>query len=401
MTDARQNVSEVRVPWSGRGLKYTEEEIDVVVAAMRDADPMTQGAHQQAFEDRFAAYTKTPHAFALSSCTAALELAAILCRFERGDEVIMPAHTFAASAIPFARGGAKLVWADIDPETWLATAETIKPLIGPRTKAIVLVHLYGQVSDLDPIMELAAKHNLLVIEDVAQAIGADYKGRPAGSIGDFGCFSFHTHKNISTLGEGGMLTVKSGSDARLVPGLRHNGMRAYEGERKDYWLPAMSNVDIDIDGIWPNNFCIGEIQCALGTKLLDRLDTINRERRERGLMVREALSKFPELVFQKQTEGGESTYHLLPARYDGATTGATRDDLMRILAYEEGVKVVVQYYPLYRYPLFQKFGLGEANCPNTDSMFDSMLSFPFQHWLTDEQVETMICSIRSALLRLR
>ncbi len=401
MTDARQNVADIQVPWSGRGLKYTEDEIAAVVAAMRDADPMTQGQHQLTFEQNFAAQMNSPHAFAVSSCTAALELAAILCRFEPGDEVIMPAHTFAASAIPFGRQGVKLVWADIDPDTWLCTADTIAPLITPRTKAIVLVHLYGQVSDLDPIMELAREHDLRVIEDVAQAVGASYKGQPAGSIGDFGCFSFHTHKNISTLGEGGMLTVRNDDDARLVPGLRHNGMRAYEGEREEYWIPAMTNVDIDIEGIWPNNFCIGEIQCALGSKLLGRLDDINRERGARGKLVREALAEFPELVFQKQAVDCGHTYHLLPARYDGSETGATRDDFMRLLAYEYGVKVVVQYCPLYRYPLFEKFGFGDANCPNTDFMYDNMLSLPFQHWLTDDQVKALISALQNALARLR
>ena len=395
------NEIEIKVPWSGRGSAYTEEEIAVVVEAMRNADPLTQGRHQAEFEKRFAEFTGSPYAFAVSSCTAALELAALLCALKPGDEVIAPAHTFAATVIPFARTGARPVWADIDPDTRVVTADTIRPLITPRTKVIVVVHLYGLVCDMNPIMNLAREHNLLVVEDAAQSVGARYKGRQAGSIGDFGCYSFHTHKNISTLGEGGMLTVKSAKHARLVPGLRHNGMRGFDGERPRYWVPAMSNVDFDVDGLWPYNFCIGEVQCALGAKMLERLDAINRERQARAARFIAAMAEFPELVFQKAPDGCGHSWHLLAARYDGQRYGKTRDDLIDRLAFTSGVKAVVQYYPLYRYPMFAKAGFGESNCPETDRFFDNMVSFPFQQWMPEAQFETMIESVRQALADLR
>ena len=147
---------------------------------MLSADPMTQGRHQQEFEEKFRNICGANHAFAVSSCTAALELAALLCNLSENDEVILPAHTFAASAIPFARTGAKLVWADIDLNTRVVTAETIEPLITEKTKVLVVVHLYGLICDMDPIMALAKKHDLLVVEDAAQAIGVAYKGQMAG-----------------------------------------------------------------------------------------------------------------------------------------------------------------------------------------------------------------------------
>jgi dTDP-4-amino-4,6-dideoxygalactose transaminase len=395
------NHSDIRIPWSGRGSHYSEDEISIVVEAMRNADPQSQGAYQAEFERRFAAYTGSDHAFAVSSCTAALEVAALLCRLQPGDEVIAPAHTFAASVIPFARTGARLVWADIDPETRLITANTIRPLIGPRTKVLIVVHLYGLVCDMDPIIALARDFGLLVVEDVAQAAGAHYKGAAAGTIGDFGCFSFHTHKNITTLGEGGMLTLKSTEFAKLVRGLRHNGMRAYEGHRPQYWIPAMSDVDFDIDGLWPYNFCIGEVQCALGTKMLERLDAINAERRSRADRMIAALSDFPELSFQKTPEGCGHTWHLMAVRYDGARFGKTRDDLLGLLAFSAGVKAVVQYCPLYRYPMFRKAGFGDADCPESDRFFDNMVSFPFQQWMPEEQFEEMISLVQRALAELR
>lgn len=392
---------EFKVPWSGRGSVYTEDEIAIVVEAMRSADPQTQGRYQIEFERAFVAYTSSPNAFAVSSCTGAIELSALICALKPGDEVILPAHTFAASAIPFARAGATLKWADIDADTHVVTAETIAPLITSRTRVVVVVHLYGLVCDMDPIMALARQHGLIVVEDVAQAMGALYKGRQAGSIGDFGCFSFHTHKNITTLGEGGMLTVASASLAELVPGLRHNGMRAYAGERRQYWIPAMSDVDFDIDGLWPYNFCLGEVQCALGAKMLERLDSINAERAQRAHRFVAAFGDYPELVFQRVPRGCGHSYHLLPARYDGSAWNRTRDEFLEQLAYFAGVRAVVQYCPLYRYPMFQKGGFAAACCPETDRFYDNMVSFPFQQWMSEDQFELMISLVRSALDRMR
>ena len=388
-----ENTTSVKVPWSGRGLAYSDEEIAVAVDAMRHADPQTQGGYQAEFESRFATFSASSHAFAVSSCTAALELTALLCRLGPDDEVILPAHTFAATAIPFARTGARLVWADIDPDTWVATADTIQPLLSPRTRVIVVVHLYGLVCEMDPILALARENGLLVIEDAAQAVGATFRERPAGSMGDFGCFSFHTHKNISTLGEGGVLTVRDPRHARLVPGLRHNGMHPYEGDRPHYWIPAMTDVDFDLDGVWPYNFCIGEVQCALASKLLDRLPAINADRQARAHRFMTALADFPELVFQRQPADCGHTHHLLAARYDGRS----RDDLMDSLFNTYGVKTVVQYCPLYRYPMFRKAGFGDAECPETDRFFDHMVSFPFHHWMPEEQFAYMIEATRAAL----
>lgn len=389
------------VPWSGRGEAYTRREISAVVDAMRRADPLTQGPRQDEFERRFKAMMGARHAFAVSSATAALELCALLTRIGPGDEVALPAHTFAATAVPFGRTGARLVWVDIDPGTRVVTAQTLRRALTPRTKVAVVVHLYGLTADMDPILALCRERGIFVVEDAAQAVGARYKGRRVGAIGDFGCFSFHTHKNVSTLGEGGMLTVADDKPARLVPGLRHNGVRGFPGNRRRYWLPAMSDVDFDIDGLWPYNFCIGEVQCALGSKLLERLDEINAKRYRRGLRVIRALSDFPELGFQRIPDGCGHAFHLLAARYDGSAHGATRDAFIARMAFQHKVQVIVQYHPLYRYPLFKKAGFGKADCPNTDAYYDDMVSFPFHAWLTEEQIDYMISAARETLGHLR
>lgn len=391
-----QNEDGFIIDWSSRAFNYSDEEINIVVDVMKNADPLTQGKYLKQFERDFAKYNGTPNSFAVANCTNALDLAAILCGLKKGDEVIIPAHTFCATAIPFARTGAKIIWADIDPDTRVISVESIEKNITKNTKVIVQVHLYGLMADMEAIMSIVERHRCLVVEDCAQAIGAEYRWKKAGSFGDFAAFSFHCQKNLTTLGEGGMLTVKSDELAKRVPGLRHNGVRPFDDEREHYWIPAMSNVDLDLDGIWPYNFCINESQCALGLKLLERLDEMNNLRIERANRFKEALKEFPELSFQKVSPHHKHVYHLLSAKYDGKESRKTNHDFIKIMAYEYKIKVIVQYYPLYRYPLFQKMGFGNANCPHTDEFFDNMVSFPFHHWMSNEHFDYMLdCTIKT------
>jgi dTDP-4-amino-4,6-dideoxygalactose transaminase len=379
-----------KIKFSGKSHNYTEEEIETVVQAMKDAEPYTQGRYQKGFEEKFCEYIGASHAFAVNNATAALEMAAQLCRFEPGDEVIIPSHTFTSSAYPFAKKGAKIVWADIDLQTRVVTADTIEKKITPNTKAIVVVHLYGYMADMPSIMELARKRNLLVIEDAAQSMGTDIDGKKSGTFGDFGVFSLHSHKNITTLGEGGMVVVKEKKYADVIPMLRHNGHCDFPFDREDYWIPAMGNVDFPVLNdkiLWPNNYCLGEIECALGTKLLDRLDELNSQKRKRAIYFIDVLKNYSELEFHR-VDTTRHNYHLLAARM----TNGKRDIFIRKMANEKGIQCVVQYYPLNRYPLYQKIGFGDADCPNTDNFFDNMISFPFHHWLSDSDLSHMLNS---------
>ena len=388
-----------RIPFSGRAHSYTNEELDVALQAMQHAVPFTQGAYQDEFQKQFGAYTGSEHAFALCNATAALELSAQLCQFRPGDEIIIPAHTFTASAYPFLKKGARVVWADIDLATRVVTAETIERCISERTKAVVVVHLYGYAADMPAIMRVADKYGLIVVEDTAQALGARIDGRPAGTFGDFGVYSFHSHKNITTLGEGGMLTVRDPELARLIPMLRHNGHCAFDYDREKYWIPAMGNVDLpELNGepLWPNNYCLGEVECALGAKLLERIDGMNQEKRDRALRFIDAMQDIPELVFHR-VDTDRHNYHLLVAQ----VTNGKRDEIIGRLADEEGVQCVVQYYPLYRYDLYRKAGQADADCPNTDRFFDSMISFPFHHMMSDEDFESMIVAVRRVVKSVR
>jgi perosamine synthetase len=383
-----------KIDWSGRAVDYTEEEISKVVEVMKNADPQTQGPYLKKFEADFGEFVGASHCFGVTNCTNALELIADLTGLKEGDEVIIPGHTYCASAIPFGRTGATIKWADIDPETFLISLDSIKKLTCEKTKVIVVVHLYGQLCEIEEISAYAKSQGIYLIEDCAQSLGAVKKGQNGGTFGDFGAYSFHAQKNITTLGEGGMLVVKDPVLARLVPGLRHNGHRSFQNQ-VDYWLPAMSNVDLDLPPVWPHNFCLSEVQAALGSILLKRLKEMNEERRIRALRFQEELNKFDELVFQKTIDPKAHSFHLLVAKYKG--NGKKNHDLIRLLSEKYKIKVIVQFYPLYRYDLFKKMGAGDAICPYTDDFYDNMISFPFHLWISDEDFEYLIESTKSAL----
>ena len=397
----RGSAAGYKVNFPARMRPYTEAEIAAVVGVMRDAEVQTQGEQLRRFEAAFAAYSGVAHAFAVDNCTNALALAAELCELGPGDEVIIPAYTFCATALPFGATGATLVWADIRPDTWVVDPEDIERKITARTKAIVAVHLLGMPADVPAISRIAGRRGLRVVEDCAQAPGAAIGDRKVGTLGDFGCFSFHGAKNITTLGEGGVLTVRAEADAGLVPGLRHNGVRAFPGERPRYWVPAMSNVDLDLAGVWPHNFSIGEAQCALGCELLETLDENNERLITQAARMRAAFADVPELTVVRIPEGYRHVFHQFVMHFDGGAFGKRRDDLLDYLTAEAGVRAIVQYHPLYRYPLFQKMGAGAHDCPVLETWWDDSFSLPWWIGMPDEVLDYLAESVKAGIAALK
>ena len=259
------------------------------------------------------------------------------------------------------------------------------------------MHLLGIPCDMKRIMPIAQKHGVKVVEDCAQALDCRIDGRHVGTFGDFGCFSFHAAKTMTTLGEGGMLTTQSDELALLIPGVRHNGLRAFEGERERYWVPAMSNVDIDLDGRWPQNFCIGEAQCALGSVQLQSVVANNEILIAQDRKIREALKDTPEISFPGVVAGGRYVVHQYIMHFDGAAFGKNRNDLLDLLTAKYGVRAIVQYYPLYRYPLFRKLGMGDHDCPVVDKWWDNSFSFPWWCGIDDETIDYMCEALKCAI----
>ena len=380
---------------------YTEAEIDAVVKVMREACGQTQGKYMVEFEQAFCAFTGAKHAFAVNNRTSALKMAAIFCHIQPGDEVIIPAYTFCASAIPFGDLGAKIVWADINPDTWTIDPDDIARKITPKTKAVVCVHLLGMPCDMKKIVPIARAHGLKVVEDCAQALDCRIDGQHVGTFGDFGCFSFHSAKTMTTLGEGGMFVCADDADAAAAPGIRHNGCCAYPADRERYWSPAMSCVDSFLDDRWPQNFCIGEAQCALGTEELKSVIANNNTLIEQDRKIREKLAGLPEISFSRCPENGRYVVHQYIMHYDGSACGKTRDDLLDLMTKKYGIRCIVQYYPLYRYPLFQRKGCGEFDCPVLDKWWDGSFSFPWWCGMDDTVIATLCSSLISAVEELR
>ena len=389
------------IEMTGVQTRLTEDEEGALLRVLRESNSLATSTEGEAFEKEFTAFIGSGDSVCLSSCSSALEMAAKLTDLQPGQEVIVPAHTFVATAVPFARTGATLRWADIDPNTCIMTAETIEPLISDATRVIVVVHLYGLSADMDPILALAEKHGLQVVEDCAQAPGARYKGDRVGTLGHFGCYSFHTQKNITTLGEGGMLTVRNPAHGVQARRLRWMGNWPFDGEREAYWKPAMSNVVEPMPGKLPVNYCMGEPNAAVGRLLIKRLDQINEQRRHQADRFREALREDGELVFQKVTDGCEHAYHLMVARFDGQAMDKNRDDLIARLFDAYALKCIVQYWPLYRTELFKSLGFGDADVPESDRFFDNMISFPWWSDMSDSLIDDMANRVKSAIGDLR
>lgn len=391
----------MRVDWPPRGHGYTEEEIAAVAAVMRAIGaPITQGPNVQAFEEEFATYVGMERAYALMSAAHALDIAAMLAEVGPGDEVIIPSHTYCASAIAFARRGGVMKWGDINPDSLTLSKESVVRLTTKKTRAIVIVHLYGLLSpEIEEIAAFARERGIFLVEDCAQSLGARKGDLHCGTFGDVGCYSFHGQKNLSTLGEGGMMVARNRELGGKIAGLRLNGHAPFTN-KLEYWLPAMVNVDQDIDGVWPMKSTMTEVQAAVGRLVLRRFDDLTELRRARAMEFRCAMKDFPELHFPTIASPENHCHHLLTARYDGEN-GMTRDDLIRMLSTEFRVKAIIQYHPLHRYDLFRKNGFAQASVPETDRFFDNMVSFPFSVEISDADFAYAIESVRTCLNRLR
>ena len=389
-----------KISWSGRSHGYSNKEIKFLSNIIKNADPLTQGKYLNEFESNFSKYIKRKNVFAVSSAAAALDIIALLLNLKKGDEVIIPAHTYCASAIPFARNGAKIIWSDIDFNTRVADINDIKKKITKKTKAIVIVHLYGYTVNFNSLINFCKKRNIKIIEDCAQSVGSEINGKKSGSIGDFSCYSFHAQKNITTLGEGGMLYVKNKNLANKVKGLRHNGHTNFKFDREDYWLPAMGNLDMDIKNKWPYKFTLSEVQCGAGVMMLKKLDTFNKIRIKRAKRFITYLKDFKELKFNEDFKNKRHVYHLLSAFYQ-PKNNINRDNLIRILNKKYKVKCAIQYYPLYRYDLFKKMNVKKVMCKNTDKFYDNMISFPFHIWMKNDEFVYLMHSVKKSLIELR
>jgi dTDP-4-amino-4,6-dideoxygalactose transaminase len=339
-------------------------EVDGAIQRVLDHTGFILGEEVRTFEAAFAAYLGASAAVGVASGTAALQLALQACGVGRGDEVITTAHTFIATAEPISNLGAIPVFVDIDPATFNMDPSCVEAAITPRTRAIVPVHLYGRPAPMDEIMQIAARHGLMVIEDAAQAHGARYRGRACGTIGALGCFSFYPGKNLGAYGDGGAITSEDPELIARVRKLRDHGrISKYEhdeigsGERLDALQAAI-----------------------LGVKL-SRLAEWTASRRGHAHRYSELLAG-TDLVTPTEDPDDEHVFHLYVVRSE------RRDALLEHLV-NSGIGAGVHYpVPLHRQKAYR--GLPEVRLPATELAASQVLSLPMFPELTDEQIESVV-----------
>jgi len=390
---------ELKVSYSYMGSIYDEDEKQMALAAMAQ-DTLTMGPQVKAFQDEFAAMSGVKHAFATTNCTTAMHVATQALGIGPGDEVIVTPNTFIATSLVILKEGATPVYADIDPKTFNIDPKEIAKKITPKTKAVYVVHYGGQMCDMDPIMEIAKKHNLYVLEDCAHTPGSLYKGRRAGSIGDVGCFSFHSLKNMTTCGEGGMITTNRDDLVDPIEKLRCMNLDHWKNQA-DYWLPSHFDV-VDVNGRWGNNYRMNEIQAAVGRAQLRKLEMLNKTRQEKGRRISDGIQGIKGITPVYEDPNCYHTYHLYTLCIEEEELGATRDDFMRVLYREEGVQGILHYQPTYHFTGLKKMGYRDDICPIAEKFFYRReLNLPMHPRLTDQEIKDTIAGIKNAAEKVR
>ena len=297
------------------------------------------GSFVPRFERAFADFCGVEHAIATSSGTTALHLALLACGAGPGDEVIVPTLSFIATANAVAYTGATPVFADSDPVTWNIDPAGIEPLVTPRTKAIIAVHLYGHPADMEAILAIASRHGLLVIEDAAEAHGALYRGQRVGSMGDLGIFSFFGNKIVTT-GEGGMVVTGNRRFADRVRLLRDHGM---DPDRR-YWHTTLGY-----------NYRLTNMQAAVGLAQMEKIDAILLRKRQNARAYAQVLREVPGITLPPEEEWAENVYWLYSILVDEQEFGMSRDMLMERLR-EQGIETRPFFHPIHRQPVYDRPG---------------------------------------------
>ncbi len=342
----------------------------------------SEGPFVKVFEEKFAACMGRKHAISVSNGTAALDAAVETLGIGPGDEVIMPSFTIISCVMQIVRNGAKPVLIDADPRTWNMDVQAIEQKITPRTKAIMVVHIYGLPVDMDPLLELARKHNLKVIEDAAQMHGQTYKGKACGSFGDVSTFSFYPNKHITT-GEGGMIVTDSDHLAEHCRSLRN---LCFKAERRFVH---------DRLG-W--NLRMTSLQAALGVAQLERLDEFIARKRRMGRMYQELLGGLKGVQLPlPSTDYADNIYWVFGLVLD-EELGMTGADAMKRLA-GEGVGTRPFFYPMHQQPILHKMGAiaPSDHCPVSEGLYQRGFYIPSGMALTEEQIAIVAEKVRAVL----
>jgi dTDP-4-amino-4,6-dideoxygalactose transaminase len=357
------------VPFVNLRAQYAElrDEIRAAVDGVLESQQFVLGQHSEALERDLAAYCDSKYAVALANGTDALTIALAACGIGAGDDVIVPAFTFIATATAVLRLGARPVFADIDPTTYNLDPSEIERRLTPQTKAVIPVHLYGLPAEMEPIDALAARHRLVVIEDNAQAVGARYKSSRTGSFGAAAGISFYPTKNLGAYGDGGMLITNSEKLAAHARRLRDHGQSGKYLSAEPGW-----------------NSRLDEIQAAVLRVKLRRLDDWTAARRAHAKRYDELLAALPGITVPGTPPNTEHVYHLYTIRILG---GSNRRDRIQQRLAALGISTGVYYpTPLHLQPAYATFGHKLGDFPNAEQAAAQVLSLPLFPELTSAQI---------------
>lgn len=348
-----------------------KQEIDEAILKTLENSSFILGPDVAAFEKEFAAYSGAEHGIGVNSGTSALHLALLAAGVGPGDEVITVPFTFVATAAAIRYTGARPVFVDIDPVSFTMDPALIERAITPRTKVILPVHLYGQCADMDPILAIARRHNLTVIEDAAQAHAAEYKGRRAGSMGDLACFSFYPGKNLGAFGEGGLITTNNAQYAESIKMMRD------WGQSKRYYH--------DVIGF---NYRLEGIQGAILRVKLRHLDEWTSIRRRSAALYDELLAG-SEVVTPRQMPYAHHVYHCYVVRT------RERQHLMDVLS-AAGVQSGIHYpIPVHLQKVHADLGYHAGDFPHSETVANEVLSIPMHGDLTEQDVRAVAAAVHS------
>lgn len=362
-----------------------DEDIQAVAEVMR-SDFITTGPKADKFEQEVAEYTGANYAVAVSNGTAALHLACLAAGIQPGDEVITTAMTFAASANCVLYCGGRPVFADIDPITYNIDPEDVRRKITSRTKAVIPVHFAGQPCRMDEIHQLAEEYGLTVIEDGAHALGAEYKEKKIGGLSQMTTFSFHPVKPITT-GEGGMVVTNDEKLYRRLKLLRSHGITREEDlmeKNEGGWYYEQLELGY--------NYRMTDIQAALGSSQLKKLDGFLARRKEIADIYNQAFAAEPGMILPAVIPEAESGWHL----YVIQAIKRDRKEVYDALR-EAGLNINVHYIPVYHHPYYRNHGYVDVFCPNAEQLYQRMVSLPIFPALKEEEQEYVIDAVKQAV----
>jgi perosamine synthetase len=366
-----------------------EEDIQAVVDVLR-SDWLTTGPKVAEFEEALASWVGAKHAVSFSSGTAALHGAAFAAGLRAGDEAITTPMTFAATANCVLYQGATPIFADVSADTLNLDPEQIAARITPRSRAVLPVDYSGHPADLDAIQELAAKNGLIVIEDASHALGAEYKGRRAGSIADMTVFSFHPVKHLAT-GEGGMVTTDRADFAETLRQFRNHGISSDARQRQSL---GQWHYEMVLLGF---NYRLTDIACALGLSQLRKLEGNLSRRREVAARYAVAFGELQAVTLPAVRANVNPAWHLYPIRLNLEKLSADRGKIFRALR-AENIGVNVHYIPVHLHPYYRdRFGDHAGEYPIAEDAYERLMSLPMFHGMSDGDVEDVIAAVKKVI----